>query len=149
MININNLCMFEGRLVKDPKVEIVENTQNGYKKAHITIAVDRVLTAQQKQNENAQKSDFINLIAYGVQADFIDKYFAKGKPIKLVASYRSYTTEDGFGNKKFGNMLVVEQVSFVLSNGNNNEINSNGKNQHDNDPFNDDFNDYDTVDMPF
>lgn len=154
MLNINNFCSFEGRLVKDPSKTVIGTGENAYSKVLMTIAVARNLTSKQKQN-GAQEADFINLIAYGKNADFIASYFSKGKPIKVLASYRSFEKTDDFGNKMFGSYLNVEQVSFTLSdsgsknNDNNNNNNNNNNNFNDNFPPDDYYDNYDAGDMPF
>ena len=150
MLNINNFCSFEGRLVKDPNKSVVGTGENAYSKVLMTIAVARNLTSKQKQN-GAQEADFINLVAYGKSADFIASYFSKGKPIKVIASYKSYEKTDDFGNKTYGSFLQVEQASFTLSDsGSKNNSNNNNNNNFNNDfPPDDYYDNYDAGDMPF
>ena len=68
MVNINNLCVFEGRIVNDLNLTQTGNGQSQYNKISFRIAVKKVLTKnqrQQKQNgQQIQDSDFIPFWKY-------------------------------------------------------------------------------------
>lgn len=68
-----NVISIMGRLVKDPEYS---ETHTGTEKATFCVAVDRDYKAQ---NEERAKTDFINCIAWGSTAGFIEKYFKKGQ----------------------------------------------------------------------
>ena len=79
------------------------------------------------------------MYATGKTADFILKFFSKGKPIKIVASYNSYTTQDQNGNNVYGHIFKVEEVGFTLSsrsNDNYNSYNNNNNNNYGNNNYN-------------
>ena len=63
MINTSNLCMFEGRIARDPQYSTVQINNETVEKALFSIAVDRALTANQRQkaknDPNIQTADFI------------------------------------------------------------------------------------------
>lgn len=143
MINMNNMCIFEGRLTKEPKVEVINTGNSDFNKAFITIAVDRGLSKEKKENA-AQTTDFINLTAFGSNANLIGKYFKKGSGIKVLASYRSFQKEDSYGNKTFGSSLVVEQIKFPTAPPSENSNNNNSGNAPD-----DYYGMEDGTDMPF
>ena len=54
MLNTSNICIFEGRVVADPTIEVISyNTNQGQKqmkKAKFTLAVDKNLSSKQKQD---------------------------------------------------------------------------------------------------
>ena len=65
MLNTSNICIFEGRVVADPTMEVINyNTNQGQKqmkKAKFTLAVDKNLGSKQKQdykNNGKPTSDF-------------------------------------------------------------------------------------------
>ena len=128
MVNINNLCVFEGRIVNDLNLTQTGNGQSQYNKISFRIAVKKVLTKnqrQQKQNgQQIQDSDFIPCYAIGTTADYIAKYFQKGSPIKVIATYSSYTSTDANGNTTYSHIFKVEDVGFTISNSNSNNSNN-------------------------
>lgn len=103
---MNSVCLV-GRFVRDPEVRY---TDNGLSIARFTLAVDR-----RYKREGEQNADFIGCIAFGKTAEFIEKYFRKGKRIGLTGRIQtgSYTNNDG--NKVYTVDVVTEQVEFVES----------------------------------
>ena len=129
MLNLNNLCIFEGRTTQNQKYSQI-NGQNGpIDKVYFSISVPRVLTSQQKQDQNAKKNDFVNFSMVGAQVKVLQQYFPAGTPIKIVARYTEYETIDNAtGQKKYGHVFEVESISFVTTpsqNQNNNGGNNN------------------------
>lgn len=72
-----------------------------------SLAVDR----KGKEKE----ADFINCVAFGKTAEFIQKYFRKGSKMLLEGRWQtgSYTNKDG--QKVYTNDCVVESVEFCES----------------------------------
>lgn len=137
MINPNNLCQFEGRLTKDPEIRTVGHGDRQFNKAFFTIAVDRVLTKNQRQaskdgDTSVVTADFIPMVANGPKADMLKNYFCKGKPIKVVCTYQAWMTDDGQGGKKFGHAFEVEDLTFVLRDTTQNNNGGGGGNQNNN-----------------
>lgn len=132
MLNSSNLCIFEGRLTKNPEISFIEGA-NGLAKLLFDIAVNRTLTSNQRKDKKSGKDivdvDFVPCEALGGKAEFIANNFQKGDPIRLLCSFKTYSyTKDGV--KKYGYNFSVEDVSFTLSrvssNGNNGSYNNNG-----------------------
>ena len=96
-----------GRLTRDPEVRY---TSEGAAIARFSLAVDRRF-----KQEGGDSADFINCVAFGRSADFIEKYFNKGKKLALTGRIQtgSYTNRDGA--KVFTTDVVVETVEFVES----------------------------------
>lgn len=97
-----------GRLTKDPDFR---HTPNGVPVAAFTLAVDRDF----KNNSGEKETDFIDVVAWRNTAEFVRKYFAKGR--MAVADgrlqIRGYTDKDG--NKRKAVEVVAENVYFADS----------------------------------
>ena len=136
MVNLNNLCIFEGRTTQNQKYSQI-NGQNGpIDKVFFSVSVPRILTSQQKQDPNAKKNDFVNFSMIGPQVKVLQQYFPAGTPIKVFARYTEYEQIDNAtGQKKFGHVFEVESISFVTTPSqtqNNNAGNNNGYQQQNN-----------------
>lgn len=104
-----NSVQLLGRLTRDPDVRY---SDGGSTIARFTLAVDRRF-----KHEGGETADFINCIAFGKTAEFIEKYFSKGKKIALNGRIQtgSYTNKDNL--KVYTTDVVVENVEFVESKG--------------------------------
>ena len=101
-----------GRLTRDPEVRY---SDNGHTVARFAIAVDRRF-----KKENEQNADFINTVAFGKTAEFVEKYFFQGSKIVVEGRIQtgSYTNQDG--QKVYTTDVVAEQVEFGESKNSNN-----------------------------
>lgn len=130
MINPSNVCMFEGRMTRDPNYSTVQIGQDSVEKALFTIAVDRALSSQQRQKvKNGDKSiktvDFIPCSLLGGQVSVLRQYFPVGKAIKVVGHYTEYqTTNAQTGETKYGHIFEVDNMSFVTQDSKNVQQNS-------------------------
>lgn len=110
-MNPNNLVSLTGRLTADPELK---TTQSGITNCRICIAVNRPF-----QKDKEQEADFINVVAWKSKAEFICKYFQKGKPITVLGSMRNNNYTDKNGVKHFGIDINAEHVAFPLTNSGN------------------------------
>ena len=112
-----NSVQLLGRLTRDPDVRY---TDGGSTIAKFSLAVDRRF-----KHEGGETADFINCIAFGKTAEFIEKYFHKGMKIALNGRIQtgSYTNKDGV--KVYTTDVVVENVEFAESKNNNSNAVSN------------------------
>ena len=64
------------------------------------------------KQEGGPTADFINCVAFGKTAEFIEKYFSKGMKIEITGRIQtgSYTNQDG--NKVYTTDVVTEQIGF-------------------------------------
>lgn len=68
-----NKIFLMGRLTRDPEMR---HTQNGTAVASFSIAVDRDF----KDKQSGEKvTDFVDIVAWRSTAEFVDKYFSKGR----------------------------------------------------------------------
>lgn len=98
-----NKVILMGRLTRDPEMR---HTNSGTPVTTFSIAIDN------GYGEN-QRTDFVNCIAWNKTAEFVTKYFAKGKMIVIAdgrISTRSWETQDG--KRAYATEVVAKEVSF-------------------------------------
>ena len=71
-----NKIFIMGRLTRDPELR---RTQNGTAVAGFALAVDRDF----KNADGTKETDFIEVVAWRSSAEFVSKYFAKGRMAKF------------------------------------------------------------------
>ncbi len=103
-----NKVILIGNLTADPELK---QTQNGISVTSFSIAVSRRFSS--KSAENAPQADFINIVAWRNTAEFITKYFQKGKSILIVGSLQSRSWTDQNGQKRYVTEVVAEEAQFV------------------------------------
>ncbi len=99
-----------GRLTRDPEVRYTQG-ENASAIARFSVAVNRRF----KNAEGNYDADFINCVAFGKSAEFIEKYFRKGMAIGITGRIQTgnYTNKDGV--KVYTTDVVVEEAEFVES----------------------------------
>jgi len=100
-----NRVILMGRLTKDPELR---TTQGGVVMCRITIAVDRNFV---KQGEERQ-ADFLDVVCWRQTAEFVSKYFTKGRPIHIEGRIQNDNYTDQNGNKVYRNTIVADSVAF-------------------------------------
>ena len=98
-----------GRLTREPDIRYSQG-ENSMAIAKFTLAVDRRF-----KKPGEQDADFINCVAFGKTAEFIEKYITKGTKIIVEGRIQtgSYTNKEG--NKVYTTDIAVEQVEFAES----------------------------------
>ena len=125
MANFNfNKVILGGRLTADPELK---TTTNGNIVTSFSIAVNRRYT-KTAEGQGNQQSDFISCVAWRNQAEFISKYFKKGSSICITGSLQTRTWTDQQNNKRYITEVVVDEVSFVDSKGDNSQYQSSSDN---------------------
>nr|DAT78248.1 MAG TPA: Single strand binding protein [Caudoviricetes sp.] len=76
-----------GRLTADPELR---QTQSGVSSCNVTVAVQRDFT----DGSGERQSDFINVVAWRQTAEFIGRYFSKGKMIVIEGALRTRNYDD-------------------------------------------------------
>ena len=105
MASFNKVILI-GNMVADPELK---TTPTGVNVCSFRIAVGRRFI---KPNEQ-QQTDFIDIVAWRAQAEFVTKYFSKGKPILVCGSIQSRNWQDKEGNKRTTVEVIADEVSFV------------------------------------
>ena len=115
-----NKCTLVGRLTRDPEIRYSQG-ENATATARFSVAVNRRF----KNSDGNYDADFINCVAFGKSAEFVEKYFKKGMAIGLTGRIQtgSYTNKDG--QKVYTTDVVVEETEFVESKGASSADNSN------------------------
>lgn len=103
-----NVAVIMGRLVRDPELR---HTPNDVAVTTFTLAVDRSFT---KQGEEKQ-ADFIDVVAWRNTAEFVCKYFQKGRMMAVHGSIQTRTYTDKEGNKRKAFEIVASDVNFADS----------------------------------
>lgn len=98
-----NKVILMGRLTRDPEMR---HTNSGTPVTTFSIAINS------GYGEN-QRTDFVNCLAWNKTAEFVTKYFAKGKMIIIAdgrISRRSWETQDG--KRAYATEVVANEVNF-------------------------------------
>jgi single-strand DNA-binding protein len=81
------------------------------------VSVCSFRLAVQRKFKNADgnyEADFINIVAWRGQADFINKYFEKGDPIEISGNIQTRFYEKD-GHKVYITEVIAEEVGFTQS----------------------------------
>jgi single-strand DNA-binding protein len=100
-----NKTIILGRITQDLELK---QTPNGVSVLSFTVAVDRNYTKGEEK-----QSDFISCVAWKERAEFISRYFGKGRMIALEGQLRTRTYEDKNGVKHYVTEVYVDNASFT------------------------------------
>ena len=102
---LNHITLM-GRLVADPELR---TTPGGVAVATFRIAVDRDFKNKQT---GEKETDFVTIVAWRSTAEFVSRYFTKGRMAVVDGrlQIRPYTDRDG--NKRNATEVVAESVYF-------------------------------------
>ena len=104
-----NRIIIMGRLVRDPELR---TTQSGVSVTSFTLAVDRDF----KNRDSGEKStDFIDVVAWRQTAEFICKYFGKGRMAVVEGRLQIRDWKDRDGNNRRSAEVVADNVYFADS----------------------------------
>lgn len=101
-----NKVIMIGRLVADPEMR---TTPDGDNVASFRIAVDRPSKGADR------KADFFSCTAWGKQADFVCRYFAKGRLIGIEGQLRTREYVDRNDNKRIAFEIRADRPFFTES----------------------------------
>ncbi|HAN21945.1 MAG: hypothetical protein A2Y15_05790 [Clostridiales bacterium GWF2_36_10] len=108
-----NKVILVGNLVADPELK---QTANGVPVTSFRIAVSRKFT---KQGETPQ-ADFIDIVCWRQTAEFVTRYFNKGKSILVCGSLQTRNWVDNNNVKRYTTEVVADEVTFVEKKSNEN-----------------------------
>lgn len=101
-----NKVIMMGRIVNDPELK---TTPSGVSVCRFRMAVDRNF---QKKGEE-RKSDFFNVIAWRATAEFITRFFGKGRMILIEGEMQVSQYTDKNGNNATWYEIVVDNAYFT------------------------------------
>lgn len=105
-----NIVAIMGRLVADPELR---TTPAGVNVCQFRIACDRNFARQGEQRQ----ADFVDIVAWRAQADFVCKYFSKGSLIAINGRIQTRNYQDKNGNNRTAFAVVAENINFGGSKG--------------------------------
>ena len=108
-----NKVMLMGRLTRDPEMRY---TPSGMAVAKVGLAVGRRYFNKNTQ-ETVEESTFVDCEAWGKQAETINQYMRKGRPIFIEGRLKFDTWESREGQKRSKLSVVIEQFQFIDSGG--------------------------------
>ena len=97
-----NKVILIGNITKDLELK---QTPTGVSVCSFDIAVNRKL--------NRDVTDFISIVTWRQQAEFVSKYFKKGQAILVCGELQTRSYTDKQGNKRTAVEVVADEVSFV------------------------------------
>ena len=103
-----NVVAIMGRLVADPELR---TTPQGINVCSFRIACDRNYARQGEQRQ----ADFIDIVAWRSQADFVCKYFQKGSLIAIDRIIQTRQYQDKNGNNRTAFEIVANNINFAGS----------------------------------
>ena len=101
-----NKVILMGRITRDLELK---TTPSGVSVLTFSIAVDRSFVRQGEERQ----ADFITCVAWRQQAEFINRYFGKGRMIAVVGNLRTRTYDDKNGTKHYVTEVYVDEASFT------------------------------------
>ena len=100
-----NKIFIMGRLTRDPELR---HTQTGTAVASFSLAVDRDFKSQFGEKE----TDFIDVVAWRATAEFVAKYFTKGRMAVVEGRLQIRAWQDKEGNNRRSAEVVADNVYF-------------------------------------
>ena len=108
-----NKIFIMGRLTRDPELR---RTQSGTAVTSFSLAVDRDFKSQSGEKE----TDFIDVVAWRSTAEFVAKYFTKGRMAIVEGRLQIRPWTDKDGNNRIAWSLHADEVNFCGSKSDNN-----------------------------
>ncbi len=100
-----NRVILMGRLTADPELR---QTQSGISMCRFTIAVDRSFARQGEEKQ----TDFFNITCWRQQAEFVSRYFSKGRVIHVEGRLQNDNYTDQNGIKHYSMNIVADNIAF-------------------------------------
>lgn len=107
MANYNKVILM-GNLTREPELRV---TPGGLSICKFGLAVNRVFT--DKEGNKREETTFVDIDAFGKQAEVIAKYMAKGRAIMVEGRLKLDQWETNNGEKRSKLGVVLEQFQFV------------------------------------
>ena len=105
MADLNKVILM-GHMTADPELK---QTASGISVCSFSIGVNRRYS---KADQGQQSVDFINIVSWRQQAEFVSRYFKKGSCIVVCGSLQTRNWTDQQGQKRYVTEVVADEVSF-------------------------------------
>lgn len=110
MNNLRNRVQLIGHVGNTPEVK---NFGDGKTVARLNIATNEVYI--NKEGEKVTETQWHNLVAWGKNAKFIEKYLNKGQEIAIEGKLTSRSWDDKDGVKRYVTEVVVNEMMMIGS----------------------------------
>ena len=100
-----NRIIIMGRLTRDPELR---HTQSGTAVTSFSLAVDRDFKSQSGEKE----TDFINVVAWRSTAEFVAKYFSKGRMAVVEGRLQTRDWQDKDGKNRTATEVIADNIYF-------------------------------------
>ena len=110
-----NKIILLGRIVRDPEVRYTQG-QNAMAIGKFSLAVNR-----KYKRDNEPEADFFNCTSFSKQAEFVEKYLKKGSKVLISGRVQNDNYTNKEGQKVYSIQIMVEEIEFAESKGNNTE----------------------------
>ena len=107
MASFNKVILI-GNLTADPELK---QTAQGTSVCSFTLAINRRFSRGTDQGQPT--ADFISVVAWRERAEFVAKYFKKGRPLLVCGQLQSRSWTDAQGNKRYATEVVADEITFV------------------------------------
>lgn len=101
-----NEAILMGRLTRDPEIRYTPN--GNVPVVTFSLAVDRNYGG----NGRERQTDFIDIVAWRRQAEFVSQWFTKGMMAIVVGSIQSRRWQDKNGNNRTSIEVVADDIQF-------------------------------------
>ncbi len=108
MANVNKVILI-GNLTRDPEIKY---TPKGTAVAELGLAINRVYTPE--GGEKREETTFIDVTLWGRQAEVVNEYAKKGRPIYIEGRLQLDTWEDKTSGQKRSKLKVVGENIQLL-----------------------------------
>ena len=102
-----NKVILSGRIAQPLELR---QTGSGVSVLQFNLAVQRSFSRQGEERQ----TDFITCVAWRQTAEFINRYFEKGRSIAIIGNLRSRTYEDKNGTKHYVTEVFVDEAQFTF-----------------------------------
>ncbi len=110
---MNNVTLI-GRAARDPELRFVPGS--GMAVANITMAIDKGLSREKKQEYESQgkpTADFIRIVIWGKQAENASQYLEKGKLFAVLGSIQTSNYKTSTGETRYVTKVLANRVEFL------------------------------------
>ena len=101
-----NRIIIMGRLARDPELR---RTQSGVPVASFRLAVDRDF---KDKSTGERSTDWIDVVAWRATAEFVSRFFTKGRMAVVEGRLQIHDWKDKDGNNRHSAEVVADNIYF-------------------------------------